>query len=69
MKPIPRRELIRKFRALGFEGPISGGRHAFMQKGSLKIHIPGEHGEDTSVALQREILRQAGIAVQDWEQA
>lgn len=69
MKPIPRRELIRKFRALGFDGPISGGRHAFMQKGSLKVHIPGGHRRDISVALQREILRQAGIDVRDWEQA
>jgi hypothetical protein len=33
MSPISRRELIRKFRALGFEGPISGGRHSFMQAG------------------------------------
>ena len=69
MKPIPRRELIRRFQALGFEGPISGGRHAFMQKGSLKVHIHSEHRRDITVALQREILRQAGIDVQDWEQA
>jgi len=69
MKPIPRRELIRKFQALGFAGPISGGRHAFMQKGSLKVHIPSEHRRDILVPLQREILRQAGIDVQDWEQA
>ena len=69
MKPISRRELIRKFRALGFDGPISGGRHSFMQKGSLKIHIPGEHKRDIPVALQREILRQARIDVQEWEQA
>lgn len=69
MKAIQRRELIRKFRSLGFEGPISGGRHAFMKKGSLKIHIPGEHRRDISVALQREILRQAGIDQRDWEQA
>lgn len=69
MKPILRRELIRKFHALGFDGPISGGRHAFMQKGSLKVHIPGEHRRDISIALQQEILRQAGIDVRDWEQA
>jgi predicted RNA binding protein YcfA (HicA-like mRNA interferase family) len=69
MKPISRRELIRKFRALGFDGPISGGRHDFVQKGSLKVHIPGEHRRDISVALQREIIRQASIHVGDWEQA
>lgn len=69
MKPISRRELIRKFHSLGFEGPISGGRHAFMKKGSLKVHIPGEHRRDISVALQREIIHQAGVGVKDWERA
>ncbi|MCH8346825.1 MAG: type II toxin-antitoxin system HicA family toxin [Chloroflexi bacterium] len=69
MKPVSRRELIRKFRELGFDGPISGGRHAFMQKSKLKVHIPGEHRRDISVALQREIIRQAGIAVKEWESA
>jgi predicted RNA binding protein YcfA (HicA-like mRNA interferase family) len=69
MKPISRREMIRKFRALGFEGPISGGRHGFMQSGKLKVHIPGEHGGDVSIALQREILRQAGITTEEWETA
>ncbi|MDP2950384.1 MAG: type II toxin-antitoxin system HicA family toxin [Chloroflexota bacterium] len=69
MRPISRRELIRKFRALGFEGPISGGRHGFMQRGKLKVHIPGEHGADISIALQREILRQAEITAEEWEQA
>ncbi|MCH7836284.1 MAG: hypothetical protein IH864_05390 [Chloroflexi bacterium] len=60
---------MRKFRALGFQGPISGGRHAFMQKGKLKVHIPGEHRRDVSVALQHEIIRQAGIAREEWESA
>ena len=40
-----------------------------MQKGSLKVHIPGEHRGDISVALQREILRQAAISVEEWENA
>ena len=69
MRPLSRRELIRRFRGLGFEGPVSGGRHPFMQKGSLKVHIPGEHRGDISVALQREILRQAAISVEEWENA
>ena len=40
-----------------------------MEKGRLKVHIPGEHRGDVSVALQREILRQAEISVEEWEQA
>ncbi len=37
----PHRELLRKLRDLGFEGPLPGGRHPFMQKGKLKLHIRG----------------------------
>jgi len=37
---ISRRELIRKFKTLGYSGPFSGGRHQFMIKGKQKIRIP-----------------------------
>ncbi len=67
MKPISQKELIRKFHTLGFDGPISGGRHPFMRKGKLKIHIPGSHRQDISVGLQKEILRQGGISEHEWE--
>ena len=66
MKAISQKELIRKFRTLGFEGPISGGRHPFMKKGKFKIHILGSHRQDISVGLQKEILRQAGISEYEW---
>src|SRR5579872_6457003 len=42
-KPISRRELIRRFRKLGFTGPISGTRHQFVVKGDLKVRIPNQH--------------------------
>ncbi len=40
---ISRRELIRKFRTFGFEGPFSGGKHQFMVKAHKKIRIPNPH--------------------------
>ncbi len=40
-----------------------------MARGQLKITIPGEHRRDVPVWLQMEILRQAGIANEDWEKA
>lgn len=55
----PRRELIRKFRALGFEGPYEGGKHPFMKKGKLKVRVPNPHGGDIGVDLLRRVLRQA----------
>jgi len=65
---ISRKELIRKFKALGFEGPFSGGKHQFMVKGRKKIRIPNPHGKkDIHISLLKEILKQAGISEEDWE--
>jgi len=65
---ISRRELIRKFRALGYKGPFSGGKHQFMIKGPQKIRIPNPHsGEEIGVTLLKEILRQADIKKAEWD--
>ena len=69
LKPLSRKELIRKFRALGYSGPFSGGRHQFMIKASQKIRIPNPHYSDIDVSLLKEILRQAGISSTEWEEA
>ncbi|OGW61745.1 MAG: hypothetical protein A2V83_08720 [Nitrospirae bacterium RBG_16_64_22] len=70
MPSVSRKELIRKFRALGYFGPFSGGRHQFMIQGSKKIRIPNPHGSgDIDISLLKEILKQAGIDRNAWEQA
>ena len=67
---VSRRELIRKFRALGYEGPFSGGKHQFMKQDEKKIRIPNPHGKtDISVSLLKEILKQAGIGDSEWDEA
>jgi predicted RNA binding protein YcfA (HicA-like mRNA interferase family) len=67
---ISRRELIRKFRTFGFEGPVSGGKHQFMVKAQRKIRIPNPHGSrEIHVSLVNEILRQAEISHKEWDQA
>ena len=68
LKPLSRKELIRKFRALGFSGPFSEGRHQFMIKGSHKIRIPNPHYRDIDVSLLDEILREIGISSTEWEE-
>jgi len=68
-KTISWRKLVQKFRKLGFDGPYSGGRHLFMVKDKLKIHIPNPHRGDISRHLLSEILRQAGISSKDWDKA
>ena len=67
---IPRRDLLKKFRNLGYSGPFSGGKHQFMIKGAKKIRVPNPHGKgDVHISLLREILRQAGISSKDWDKA
>ena len=61
------RKLVQNFRKLGFEGPYKGGKHLFMKKSSLKIHIPSKHKGDISAGLVNEILRQAEIDKKDWD--
>jgi len=59
---VSRRDLIKRFKALGSSGPYSGGRHQFMSKGKLKIRVPNPHeSHNISDSLLREILRQTGI--------
>ena len=65
-KVISWKKLVQDFRKLGFEGPYIGGKHLFMKKGSLKVHIPSKHKSDISVGLVKEILRQAGIDRKEW---
>jgi len=67
---ISRKELIRKFKALGFSGPYSGGRHQFMIRGRQKIRIPNPHGSSViDKSLVKEILRQASISGEEWDRA
>jgi len=64
-RTFSRDEIVRKFRTLGFDGPVSGGKHPFMVRGALKVRIPNPHHHgQISPSLLREIVRQAGIA---WE--
>ncbi|HUW64757.1 MAG TPA: type II toxin-antitoxin system HicA family toxin [Spirochaetia bacterium] len=67
MNPVSRRELIQRLRQFDFEGPFSGGRHPFMKRGRLKLHVPNPHEGNIGVPLLREILKQAGISESEWD--
>ncbi|HJR06462.1 MAG TPA: type II toxin-antitoxin system HicA family toxin [Pyrinomonadaceae bacterium] len=64
---IARKELIRYLRQLGFDGPYSGGKHQFMNRGNLTLRIPNPHQSDIGKELLIRILRQAGIDKDEWE--
>ncbi len=64
---IQRRELIKYLRALGFEGPYSGGKHQFMVRGKVTLRIPNPHQRDIGKELLSRILRQGRISKSTWE--
>ena len=66
-RPISLRNLIKKLRDFGFEGPYSGARHSFVVKSSLKLRIPNPHNGDISSSLVTEIIKLAEIDKKDWE--
>lgn len=68
LRPIKRKQLISYLRQLDFTGPYVGGKHEYMQRGSLKVHIPNPHQSDISVGLLKRILEEADISLQEWEQ-
>ena len=65
--PISRRKLIRALRTLGFEGPLSGGRHQFMVRDDVVVTIPNPHRGDIGIGLLSRIIRQAGVTREEWE--
>jgi predicted RNA binding protein YcfA (HicA-like mRNA interferase family) len=67
--PIRRTELIRALRALGFDGPYSGGKHQFMVRSEVTLRVPNPHQGDISKELLARILRQGRIDRSDWEKA
>jgi len=69
-KPLSRKAMIRKLRALGYTGPHTGKRHQFMKQGTKKIRIPNPHGDqEIGAGLVAEILRQADISQEEWDGA
>jgi hypothetical protein len=68
-KPIKRRELIRRFRRLGWTGPHPGKRHGLMRRGALTVPIPNPHVGDIDWTLTKRILRQARVSEVEWDDA
>ena len=68
LSPLKPQVVIEKLRALGYEGPLAGGRHSRIihpESGKI-IPIPIHGGKDVSVGLIRAILREVGITPEEW---
>lgn len=64
--PMSRRQFIKRMTAIGFDGPFSGGRHQFMSRGDIDVHIPNPHQSDIGAPLLKRILRQADVSMEEW---
>lgn len=64
--PVSWKQLVKRLKELGFEGPFSGGNHPYMIKGEFVLTLPNPHKKDIGVDLLSRILRQAGIKKQEW---
>lgn len=58
-------------RQLGFSGPYTGtGKHPeFMVRGDVQLQLPNEHRGDIRVGLLGQLLKEAGVARQEWVNA
>lgn len=63
---VSHRELVRRLRELGFNGPYAGGRHLFMLRGDCRLTLPNPHRGKISVDLLQRVLRQAGVPKEEW---
>jgi predicted RNA binding protein YcfA (HicA-like mRNA interferase family) len=67
LAPISRRNLLRRLKQLGFDGPYSGGRHQFVVRGDVRLILPNPHRQDISISLLTRLLNQAGVTREEWE--
>jgi predicted RNA binding protein YcfA (HicA-like mRNA interferase family) len=65
--PIKRRDLIRGLQQLGYHGPLSGGKHEYLIKGTRKVFIPNPHSGDIGQHLLARILAQADVTRDEWD--
>ena len=66
LAPLSRSDLIKRLRALGWQGPISGTKHQHMVNGDVQLTIPNPHRGDIGVNLLKILLKEAGISREEW---
>jgi predicted RNA binding protein YcfA (HicA-like mRNA interferase family) len=66
-RPIKHREMLRRLRAFGWDGPHQKGKHPFMVKSQTRLVIPNPHQGDIDWSLMKRILQAAGISADEWE--
>ena len=70
-KTTKRQTIVKKMRALGYEGPFHGKKYDFMRKGTHTVNVPRAGAKDREVKVGRltAMLREAGISLDQWNDA
>jgi len=66
LTPVKQKELIKKLKLFGYNGPFSGGKHLFMIRYDVRLTLPNPHQKEIGVDLLKRILQQAEISVDEW---
>ena len=66
LSPVSWKNLVKRLRELGFEGPYTGGKHPQMRRDDLTVIIPNPHEGDIGVGLLSRLLRQADVGRDEW---
>ena len=70
LKPLTRREFLKKLKNLGLEGPIQGGDHQFMCGDGFKVKILNPHSKkDIPSFIIQLTIKQLGVSRDEWIQA
>ncbi len=64
--PISWKQLVKRLKDFGFEGPFSGGKHPYMIKGDVVLTLPNPQKNEISADLLIRILKQAEIKRNEW---
>ena len=69
LSPVSWRELVKRLRRLGFEGPYQGSTHPYMVKGDLVLTIPNPHRKEIGADLLARVLKRGNIPREHWLEA
>ena len=66
LNSISWKDLVRRLRKFGFDGPYQQGKHPYVIRGSLVLTVPNPHKKEIGVDLPTRILKQAGVSRKNW---
>lgn len=68
LSPLSFKDLVKKLKKYGYQGPYSGGKHLYMIRGNIRVTMPNPHRKDISVDLLLKILKHAKINKGNWSE-